>query len=225
MTQVTNNDETAKQRKRPARGAGRDGAGTSKTQTQLKQRAKTRAVGQVEEEEEEERRQPRDSDYHKAKDRFGPERRDEFYEWLRENRLNSPDLCLGFYLERAKREENLTQRDVAERTGSRNQAPITRGFLSAILGGRSGILPPTWRRIADALNANVLEFYIAEGWIDPSAIAAYQVPQNQLLVMIANEVERVPPDMQTHVMALVRGMISTLMAQRASMAAETAHAA
>src|SRR5215217_6199388 len=103
-----------------------------------------------------------DSPYQRAKEAHGGRIGDEFYNYLREHRLDDTSLCLGYYLQRAQREQNLNQADVAERTRTKNEPPITRSFLSAILGGRSGIRADTWVRIADALDANPLEFFIAE---------------------------------------------------------------
>lgn len=131
-----------------------------------------------------------DSPYKRAKEQFG-EDKDGLYDYLREKRLDDPSLCLGYYILRARRERNLNQADIAERTRTRTDPPITRSFLSAALSGSSGIRADTWVRIAHALDANPLEFFISEGWIDPGHIAAYQVPTANVILPLATKLEQV----------------------------------
>lgn len=154
-----------------------------------------------------------DSQYRRAKDRFG-EDDDALYEYLRYHRLEDTTLCLGFYLMRAQRELNLNQADVAERTRTKNDPPITRSFLSVLLGGRSGIRADTWVRIANALDANPLEFFIAEGWIEPGHISSYQVPHSDLMLPLATKLDEVRPEFRQSAVAMIVAVIDTVLLQQ-----------
>jgi hypothetical protein len=155
-----------------------------------------------------------DSLYMRAKERFGDDK-EGLYEYLREHRLDDPSLCLGYYLMRALREMNWNQADVAERTRTRTEPPITRSFLSAALSGRSGIRGDTWVRLANALDANPLEFYIAEGWIDTGHIAAYQVPASNVILPLASKLEQIKSrQQQLAAVAMLGAVLDTVLLQQ-----------
>lgn len=154
--------------------------------------------------------------YVQAKDRFG-EDKDGLYDYLREQRLNDPSLCLGYYLLRASREMNWNQADVAERTRTRTEPPITRSFLSAALSGRTGIRADTWVRLANALDANPLEFFISEGWIDTGHIAAYQVPAANVILPLATKLEQIQGrQQQLAAVAMLGAVLDTVLIQQST---------
>ncbi len=153
-----------------------------------------------------------DSPYQKAKEQLGVNS-DELYAYLRTHRLEHTSLTLGYYLLRAQREMGMSQSDVAGRTGTTSEMAITRSFLSALLGGRSGVRAETWRRIANALECNVLEFYIAENWLDPSDISAYNVPNAHLLLPIAAKLDQVAPEHRQAVVQMIGAVVDTVLIQ------------
>lgn len=156
--------------------------------------------------------------YARTREQFG-EDEDAFYDWLREHRLEDVTLTLGYYLMRAKRDMNLNQTDVAERTRTRTEPPITRSFLSASLAGRSSTRADTWVRIAHALDANPLEFFIAEGWIDPGHIAAYQVPAANVILPLATKLEQIKGrPQQLAAVAMLGAVLDTVLLQQATQA-------
>ena len=158
--------------------------------------------------------QPTGSPYQQALSRFDADR-DGLYRYLEEHRLEDPSLCLGYYLERAKRELGLNQSEVADRTGSRTEPPVAKQFLSAILAGRSGVRPETYVRIASVVGANPLEFFIASGWVDPADIAAYQVPGAEQLGSIARKLEQLEPGYRRSATALVEAVLDTVLLRQA----------
>lgn len=197
-------------RKRPTKADNRAVAATSAAKLNKSRKATADALA------EEDTELSGDSSYQRAKDRFGDDK-DGFYDWLREHRLDDVTLCLGYYLERAKREFNWNQTDVAERTRSRTEPPITRSFLSATLSGRSGIRADTWVRIANALEANPLEFFIAEGWIDVGHIAAYQVPAANVILPIATKLEQIKGrQQQIAAVSMLGAVLDTVLLQQAT---------
>lgn len=137
-----------------------------------------------------------------------------FYGWLREHRLEDTSVCLGYYLYRAARELNLNQADVAARTGTKNDPPLTRSFISALLGGRSGIRADTWVRIAKACDANPLEFFQAEGWIEQGDISAYKVPNANMMLTLARKLDQFSPAFQSTFITMAEAMADTLLQQQ-----------
>jgi hypothetical protein len=201
------------QRRRPTKDENKSQAATSASKLD-KSRKKTTAALAAQEDDE----LTGDSLYKRAKDQFG-EDKDGLYEYLRVHRLNDPSLCLGYYLMRAQREMNLNQSDVAERTGTRTEQPISRSFLSAALSGRSGIRADTWARIAHAVDANPLEFFISEGWIDSGHIAAYQVPAANIILPLATKLEQIKGrQQQLAAVSMLTAVLDTVLIQQASTA-------
>jgi len=200
------------QRKRPTQAENKQVA--AKSAANLNKTRKTSAATLAEDDDDVQL--PGDSRYQRAKEEFG-EDKDGLYDYLREHRLQDPSLCLGYYLMRAQREMNWNQTDVAERTRTRTEPPITRSFLSAGLSGRSGIRADTWVRIANALDANPLEFFIAEGWIDVGHIAAYQVPAANVILPIATKLEQIQGrQQQIAAVAMLGAVLDTVLLQQAT---------
>lgn len=139
---------------------------------------------------------------------------DGFFEWLKIHRLESPDVCLGYHLKRVAREHNLDQVSIADRTAVNGQPPLTRSFISAMLSGRSGVRPDSWLRLADALDTNVIEFYLAEQWLTPSDIAAYQVPHAARYADLTALLDKVPDEVQRAAIALCKAVLETVIQQQ-----------
>lgn len=136
---------------------------------------------------------------------------DGLYEYLEKNRTEDLTLCLGYYLMRADRMLGMNQSDIASRTGAPGVEPVSRGFLSAMLSGRTKAAPETITRIARAAEANPLEFFTAMGLIDPSDIAAYQLPEARDWMPIAKKLINVPLAQRPRVVALVGAVIDTVL--------------
>lgn len=144
---------------------------------------------------------------------------DGLFEYLRQHRLDHSSLCLGYWLLYADRVLGMNQSDVARRTGVWKDGEVvvpelTRGFLSALLSGRTRSTPDTYTRIARAVGANPLEFFLAEGWIDPSDIVAYSLPHANEWQPIAKKLDAVPPLDRPKVVVLVGAIIDTVLAER-----------
>jgi hypothetical protein len=154
-----------------------------------------------------------ESPYSKAKIHYRHDS-DAFYEYLRTHRLEDATLCLGYYVERAKRERGWNQTDIAERTKTPTDPPLTRSFISAALAGRTGVKADTWKRVADALEANPLEFYLAQGWLDPGDIAAYQVPHASLLMGVSRLMDQVDPENYQPFLDMVKAMIDVVLGKQ-----------
>lgn len=154
-----------------------------------------------------------DSLYKRMRAHYGADD-DAFYRWLAKSRHEDTSVCLGYYLKRAERELNLNQADVAARTGTDREPPLTRSFISALLAGRSGIRADTWVRIAEACDANPLEFFIAEKWIKPGHIAAYQVPNANMLLSLARKLDDFSPAFQHTFITMAEAMADTLLSQQ-----------
>lgn len=151
--------------------------------------------------------------YRRMKTQYGDDE-EGFYRWLREHHLEDTSVCLGFYLKRAERELNLNQADVAARTGTRDEPPLTRSFISALLRGRPGIRADTWVRIAKACDANPLEFFLAEGWIEQGDISAYKVPHANMMLGLARKLDDFSPAFQQTFITMAEAMADTLLQQQ-----------
>lgn len=159
-----------------------------------------------------------ESPYRDAEERFVNDP-DGLYQYLREHRLDDPSLCVGYWLMRADRELGMNQSDVARRTAVIRDGQIvvpelSRGFLSALLSGRTRATPDTYTRVARAVGANPLEFFLAEGWVDPADIATYSMPHANEWQPIAKKLDAVPPTERRKVVALVGSIIDTLLSER-----------
>lgn len=146
---------------------------------------------------------------------------DALYDYLREHRLDDPSLTLGYWLKHADRVLGLNQSDVTRRTavvkdGDVVVPELSRGFLSAVLSRRTRATPDTYTRIASAVGANPLEFFIAEGWIDPSDIVAYSLPHASDWQPIAKKLDAVPAADRRKVVALVGSIIDAALTERNS---------
>ena len=65
-------------------------------------------------------------------------------------------------------------------------------------------------RIANALDANPLEFFIAEGLIQPGHIASYHVPLSNLLVPLAKKLDRIDPKQRPQVVTMLMAVLETI---------------
>jgi len=160
------------------------------------------------------------SPYRKAEAEFVG-RPDEFLEYLSEHRYDHPTLCIGWAVEQAKQKLNLDQVQIAARTEVRDkdgnlvEPGYTKSYISALLSWRSTASPAAYLRLARACEVNVLEFHIAEKWIPIEYIAAYNLPERELVLPILAEIGKLPREMQPSARAVVISVLQTLVAQYA----------
>lgn len=162
------------------------------------------------------------SPYREAEARFRNDT-DGLFLYLRDHRLEDPSLCLGYWLMRADRELGMNQSDVAARTAVYRGAtvvikPLTRGFLSAVLSNRTRATPDTYTRIARAVGANPIEFFLSEGWIDPADVTVYSLPHASDWSPIAQKLDMVPVSERPKVVALVSSIIDAVLMGRSDVA-------
>lgn len=104
---------------------------------------------------------------------------DKLWALLEQDRHDDPTLCIGWALERAKRIINRSKDAVVARTGYYNEQgkkieePISVSTLEDLLSGHYKATPQLYVRLARACEVSVLEFYIAEGWVEAEDIAAF----------------------------------------------------
>lgn len=143
-------------------------------------------------------------------------RPDEFWEFLEEHKYDDPTLAIGWAIERAKRFYNRDQASIAARTavydeqGRILEEPITRSFVSAMLSARSKVSPPVYKRLARATDTNPIDFYIAEGWVDLSDVAAYDLPDSALALPIIQKVMALPQERRPRARAVVLAMLDSI---------------
>lgn len=151
------------------------------------------------------------SPYREAEQKYGDDE-DGFYEYLRQHRLDDPSLCVGFYLKRAARELNRNQSDVAAFTESSSAPPVTRGFISQMLTGHTKATPSTYTRLARAMDANPVEFFLAEGWLDTGDLLAYHLPYATDWTPVAKKLADIPALRRPAVIEVVSAVLDTLSA-------------
>lgn len=157
------------------------------------------------------------SAYRKAENEFRG-RPDDFWHYLEANKHEDWTLCIGWALRRADRFYNLDQQQVAERTAVLDSSgqvmvpAISKSFLSAMLTGRSRVSPDIYSRLAVATEINPLEFYIAERWLSPAEIAAYQMPERELVLPILRRLTTIPRAEQPSARAIVISVLDSVKA-------------
>jgi transcriptional regulator with XRE-family HTH domain len=145
---------------------------------------------------------------------------DGFWEYLKANRDNDPTLNLGYHLMRVEREQGWNQSDVAGRTGVTQggkviDKPLTRGYISALLSGRSQAHPETLARVYRSMNANPAEYYRCKGWLDDAEIAAAVSPMVELAMPIIRKLASASDAMRPTLIAVVLASLDTLLMNRA----------
>lgn len=146
------------------------------------------------------------SAYREVEERFSRDQ-DELYDYLREHRLEEITLCVGYWLMFAERELNRNQTEVAAEMG------VSRGFLSLVLSGQSKAQPGTYTQMARAVGANPIEFFLAEGWLEPADLKAYSLPFASDWAPIAHKLDAVPPAQRRNVVVLVGAVLDTVLQQ------------
>lgn len=170
------------------------------------------------------------SAYRKAENDFRGQP-DQFWEYLERNKHEDWTLCIGWALRRADRFYNLDQQQVAERTAvvdSNGQVlvpPVSKSFLSAMLTGRSKVAPDVYTRLADACGVNPVEFYLAERWLSPAQVAAYQMPERELVLPILTKLTAIGRSEQPAALAVVLSVLDSLKAAAERMATRQESAA
>jgi transcriptional regulator with XRE-family HTH domain len=145
-------------------------------------------------------------------------RPDDFWDYLESHRLEDPSLAVGWAVKRAERLYNLDQQQIAERTavtdrdGNVTIPAISKSFVSAMLTGRSNVSPEVYVRLASACEVNELEFYVAEGWTSAAAIAAYQIPERELVLPILHRISALPRSEQPSARAVVISVLDSIKA-------------
>jgi hypothetical protein len=159
-----------------------------------------------------------ESKYRAAEATYG-RNTDALFAYLHEHRLEDLTLCLGYWLLYADRTLGLNVSDVAARakrpvdTRVEGEAatvveePLSRGFLSAILSGRSKAKPQTFRRIAEVIGCNPLEFGLADGWFDEVDIRNYKLPSAGDFSPVARELDDIPIGERRKVVALMLAIV------------------
>lgn len=159
------------------------------------------------------------SEYRVAQRQYGADQ-DEFWEYLKKERDNDPTLNLGYHLARVEREMGWNQSDVAGRTavvqgGRVIEKALTRGYIAALLSGRSQAHPETLARVYRAMGANPAEYYRTKGWLDDAEIAAAVSPMVELAMPLLRKLSNAPPAMQPSLLAVLEASIDTLLMARA----------
>lgn len=148
------------------------------------------------------------SPYRQAEEEFKG-RPDELWEFLEANKREDPTLALGWAVKRAERFYGLDQVQIVAKTevkdnfGKIIDPAFTKSYLSALLSRRTTASPEAYLRLARALDVNVLEFHIAEGWVPTEYIAAFQLPERELVTPILAELGKFDPAMQPNARAVV----------------------
>lgn len=89
---------------------------------------------------------------------------------------------------------------------------IGKSFISAMLYGRSKVGPENYKRLARALQVNVVHFHIAEGWEDISDAAAFDLPDRDLTLPIIRKLMELPVDQRPHGRAVVLAVLDSIYA-------------
>lgn len=156
-----------------------------------------------------------DSAYRRAEAEYGTAS-DELWEYLEKNKHEDGTLAVGWALERARRYFHLDQQTVAQRTaiadgaGNVVEEPISKSFISALLSGRTKAAPPTYARIAHAAQVSPLEFYLAEHWLDPADISAYDMAEKDVALPIIQKLLSLPEWRRPRAKAVVLSVLESL---------------
>lgn len=151
---------------------------------------------------------------------------DEFYDYLTKHRFDDPTLNLGYHLMRAERERNLNQSDVAAHTGvySPNgqtiEKPLTRGYISALLSGRSQAQPETIARVYRAMGANPVEYHVAKLWLEDTEVRSYAQNLPDAALPLVQRISELPVAQQATVVQFCLAAVDTLLL-RGSTAGDT----
>lgn len=159
-----------------------------------------------------------DSPYRLAQRQYGADL-DGLWEYLTKHRDDDPTLNLGYHLMRTDRERGWNQSDVAGRTevvqgGRVTEKALTRGYISALLSGRSQAQPETLARVYRAMGANPAEYYRCKGWLDDAEIAAAVSPLVELAMPLLRKLAAAPREMQPSLLAVLDASIDTLLMAR-----------
>lgn len=156
-----------------------------------------------------------ESPYRKAERELG-NNPDAFWEHLEEHKYDHWTLAVGWALKYAERNHHLDQSAVADRTvthdsaGRPVDAAISKSYISAMLSGRSHPPAETYKRLARACGVNPIEFQLAEGWLDHADIAAFNLPEQELVRPILQRLFDTPPQYRPRARALVTSMLDSI---------------
>lgn len=142
---------------------------------------------------------------------------DALWEYLENHKYDDPTLCIGWAIKHAKRYRGKNQAAVADTTavysdGKKVKDALSPSFISAILGGRSKVSPLAYRRIAAACDVNPLHFLIAEGWVDFSELAAFDMPENTLALPIIQKFFLLPQKVRPSARAVILSVLDSIIA-------------
>lgn len=155
------------------------------------------------------------SAYRRAESQFGTNT-DALWEYLEAHRLDDPTLAIGWALLRARRYFNWDNQTVASKTAVSNERgdlieePLSKTFISSLLSGKSSASPSTYRRLAKVCEVSPLDFYLAEGWLDPGDIGAYNLPEREMATPILTRILRLPPYMRARARAVVLSVLDSI---------------
>lgn len=155
--------------------------------------------------------------YRQMEAKFGADE-DAFFEWLEHNKHEDYTVAIGWALMRARRYYNLDQVQIAGRTrvvdsrGRELVPPITKSFISAMLSGRSKVQPDVYERLARACDVNPIHFFIAERWMSPSDVAAFNVPERDVALPLLAKLDQIPEPQRPAARATVLAVLDTLIA-------------
>lgn len=140
-----------------------------------------------------------ESAYREAEAKFAG-RLNELWAYLEQHRQEDPTLCIGWALRRAERFLGLDQSMVAERTAVTDRRgrtivpPISKSFVSAMLSGRSKVSPEVYARLARACEVSTVEFFLAEGWLEPADFAALGAADKELTTPLLQRFADIPEE-------------------------------
>lgn len=156
---------------------------------------------------------------------------DEFFDYLTANRFGDATLNLGYHLMRAERERNLNQSDVAAHTavygqnGSVIEKPLTRGYISALLSGRSQAQPETIARVYRAMGANPVEYHVAKLWLEDTEVRSYAQNLPDAALPLVQRISELPPAQQATVVQFCLAAVDTLLLRSSTTGDTTARSA
>jgi hypothetical protein len=155
------------------------------------------------------------SAYREVEARFGPNS-DALWEYLEAHRLDDPTLTVGWALLKARRYFGWDNATVAQKTAITNargqviEEPLSKTFISSMLSGKSKAAPNTYVRLARVCEVSPLDFYLAEGWLDPGDIAAYDLPDKETALPVMQRLLALPQEVRPKARAVVLSILDSV---------------
>jgi hypothetical protein len=156
-----------------------------------------------------------ESAYREAERAYGHDP-DAFWEYLERHKLDDWTLAIGWAFVRAKRFRGWDQTTVSARTavtdhrGRIIEEPISKTFITSMLSGKSHPAPPTYARLARAMEISPLVFYLAEGWLDPADIASYDLPEREESLPVIQRLAKLPEEQRPKARALIFSILDSI---------------